>query len=150
MHEAIRVAVADDFALLLPLMYGYYSDDGLTFVDTNASAMKRLLSEPQWGAVLLATVQGKPVGYVVLCIGFSVELGGSEAFVDELYVHPDFRKQGIAQRLLAEVEITAKERGVKALHLEVDPDNRVAQSLYESRNYTKRDRYLLMTKMLNR
>lgn len=149
MNAAIRVALIDDLPSLLPLMRGYYQADGLTFSDRNAQAMKRLLSEPQWGSVLLATADEKPVGYVVLCIGFSLELGGNEAFVDELYVDPGYRRQGIAQRLLTALEKIARQRDIAALHLEVDSENEVAHRTYASQGFSaSRDRYHFLTKPL--
>lgn len=111
--------------------------------------MQRLLSEPQWGAVLLATVDEKSVGYIVLCIGFSVELGGNEAFVDELYVDPGYRGQGIAPRLLTALEEIARQRDIAALHLEVDSENEVAHRMYAGQGFSaSRDRYHFLSKPL--
>jgi GNAT superfamily N-acetyltransferase len=130
-------------------MRGYYADDGLTFSDRNPQAMQRLLSEPQRGAVLLAAVDEKSMGYVVLCIGFSLELGGNEAFVDELYVDLGYRGQGIAQQLLAALEETARQRNIFALHLEVDIEKAVAHRMYAGQGFSaSRDRYRFPTKRL--
>jgi len=76
-QELIRPANTADLHRLLPLMRGYYRVDGLNFDESQARAiMSRLLSEPQWGCAILAEVDDHAVGYIVLCMGFSLELGG--------------------------------------------------------------------------
>lgn len=144
----ICTAAAADLATLLELMRGYYRDDGLAFDrERSARVMQRLLSEPQWGRVWLAGIEGKAVGYLALCIGFSLELGGNDAFVDEVFVLPEYRGRGFGRRLLEFATAQARDLGIVALHLEVDRANVAAQRLYESLGYQRRDRYFLMTRM---
>lgn len=146
---AYRPATPNDLEALLPLMRGYCRDDGQTFDAVRArNAASRLLSESQWGCVLLAERNGAAIGYTALCIGFSIEMGGNDAFVDELYVEPAYRGQGIGRRLLAAVESIARDRGVCALHLEVDREKSETQNLYVGIGFDRRDRYYLMTKRL--
>ena len=84
----------------------------------------------------------------MLTLGWSLELGGRDAFIDELYVRrraagprprharPDDRG-GRRQRL-----------GVRAVHLEVDPTNETARRLYQNIGFRLRERYHLMIKVL--
>lgn len=142
----IRTATLADLTILLDLMHGYYRDDGLEFDrEQSAGVMRRLLSEPQWGRVWLAEVGGTPVGYLALCIGFSLELGGNDAFIDEVFVLPEYRGQGLGRQLLDFAAAQARDLDIVALHLEVDRANTAAQRLYESLGYYRRDRYFLMT-----
>jgi hypothetical protein len=61
---SIRVASSDDIDGLIPLMRGYYRDDELPFDQAVARrVMLRLLSEPQWGRVLLAKAGDRAIGY---------------------------------------------------------------------------------------
>jgi ribosomal protein S18 acetylase RimI-like enzyme len=142
----IRLAASDDLPVLVGLMRGYYRDDGLQF-DENAAraAMQRLLAEPQWGRVWLAFEEQHAIGYMALCIGFSLELGGNDAFIDEVFVLPEFRGRGWGRRLLEAAGRAARELNVRAIHLEVDRHNESAQRLYRSLGYGMRDRYILMT-----
>jgi GNAT superfamily N-acetyltransferase len=145
----LRPAQPDDIDRLIPLMRGYYRDDGLVFDESVARCiMLRLLSESQWGCVVLAHTATQAIGYGVLCLGFSLELGGNDAYIDELFVVPEHRGQGVAQRILDALEFWARTREVVALHLEVDRENHGAQRVYHARGYDKRDRYYLMTKVL--
>jgi ribosomal protein S18 acetylase RimI-like enzyme len=145
----IRLATPSDLDALLPLMRGYYRDDGLEFDERHARAtLGRLLAEPQWGGVLIAESDSAAIGYIALCIGFSLELGGNDAFLDELFVAKAQRGRGVARLLLDALEAYASERGVRAVHLEVDKDNTGAQRIYNARRYRPRDRYHLLTKVL--
>lgn len=142
----MRPAVLQDLPLLIELMRGYYRDDGLAFDPDRARAtVSRLLSEPQWGRVYLIQADGVTIGYVAICIGYSIEFGGNEAFIDEVFVVPEHRQRGHARRALAFVTREARSWGVRALHLEVDKDNHAAQRLYADLGYSKRERYYLMT-----
>lgn len=142
----IRLATSDDLPVLVELMRGYYRDDGLPFDEDAARAtMRRLLSQPQWGRVWLAFEDRCAIGYVALCIGFSLELGGNDAFIDEVFVLPEFRGRGCGRQLLETAGLAARDLDVRAVHLEVDRHNEAAQRLYRSLGYGMRDRYILMT-----
>jgi ribosomal protein S18 acetylase RimI-like enzyme len=146
----IRAAASADLPALLELMRGYYRDDGLEFDERRSGgAMARLIAEPQWGRVWLLQLDGAVVGYLALCIGFSLELGGNDAFIDEVFVLPGHRGRGHGRALLEFAAQQAQLLGIRALHLEVDRSNRVAQGLYESLGYRRRDRYFIMTLTAN-
>lgn len=47
--------------------------------------------------------------------------GGIHAFILDTCVHADFRRQGIATRLVRQAEEAARERGAKWLHVDFEP-----------------------------
>jgi ribosomal protein S18 acetylase RimI-like enzyme len=150
MRVSVRIATPADLPSLLQLMRGYYRDDGLLFeLDGAAAVMSRLLAEPQWGFVLVLDTPGSLIGYVAVCIGFSLELGGNDAFIDEVFVASEHRRCGYGRRLLEAAASQATLIGVRALHLEVDRGNAAARALYASLGFTVRDRYFLMTRSLS-
>lgn len=52
-------------------------------------------------------------------------------------IAPSYRRKGIAQKLLHEIEAIFKEKGVKECRLEVREDNAAALNLYQKLGYTK-------------
>lgn len=54
-----------------------------------------------------------------------------EAHVATIAVHPDYRRRGIGQRLLARTLLDIVERGVIQVYLEVRRGNLAAQAIYE-------------------
>lgn len=142
----IRAATSADLETMVELRRGYCQDDHLDFEFESARAVTaRLLREPQWGRVLLCERDKQAIGYVALCVGFSLELGGNEAFIDELFVVPAQRGRGVARGLVKAAVAVAEEIGIKALHLEVDRSNSAAAALYRALGFVARDRYALMT-----
>lgn len=52
-------------------------------------------------------------------------------------VAPDYRRKGIAQKLLQEIETIIKEKGISECRLEVRENNKAALNLYQKLGYTK-------------
>jgi ribosomal protein S18 acetylase RimI-like enzyme len=113
------------------------------------ASFRQLLTLPAFGRTWLLCVENKPVGYIVLTIGFSLEFHGHDAFIDELYVDAAYRRRGFARQAVAFLEQRAREMGVNAIHLEVDRGNDPAVELYRRMEYEDHARFL-MTKWLNR
>jgi len=64
-------------------------------------------------------------------VGFSgLMVTGDEGHVTNIAVHPDFRRMGIAARMMVATMREAIERGVTAVTLEVRASNTPAQELY--------------------
>ena len=143
-----RSATSSDIDAILALMRLYYADEGYPFVEADArSALGELLGAPTLGRVWVADAGGTLVAYAVLTLGFSLEYGGRDAFVDDVYVTPEYRGQGLGQSALALVDAACRDAGVRALHLEVERHKVGAQALYRRFGFVDHDRYL-MTKQL--
>ncbi len=87
----------------------------------------------------------RPVGYLAVCYGYSIEFGGRDAFIDEFCLEPQSRGQGVGRVALAQVIDATRSAGIRALHLEVAHDNRAAERLYGHLGFEKREHYRLMT-----
>lgn len=149
---SIRIVPAEptDLDELLPLMREFYAGERLPYDETLVrGALAALWAEPLHGGAWLARADTEPTGYGILCCGFSLEYGGRDAFVDELYVRPGWRDRGTGNRLLDAMEARCRASGIVALHLEVDHDNPDGQRLYARRGFVDHRRHL-MTKWLDR
>lgn len=144
MEPHLREAAPDDRALLVDLMAEFYAESGYPFNRARAEvAFAELLAAPALGQVWLIEAEPGPVGYVVLTLGYSMEYGGRDAFVDDLFIRLPFRGRGIGKLALTEVRAACVARGVRALHLEVGRDNAPAQALYRRAGFVDTDRQLL-------
>ena len=142
-------AVAADLPLLEQFVRAYCLEDGHSFrEDCQPAALSALVEGEPLCRAWLITLDARPVGYVVLALTFSVEAGGREACVDELYLVPEVRNQGLGSRALALVEAEARDLGVRRIFLEVQRGNRVI-GLYRRAGYVDHDRFL-MSKFLTR
>ncbi len=116
---------------------------------TRRAIFDRFVRDSTYGKAWLIVCDGKYVGYVVLTVSFSFEYRGYDAFIDELYIAEEYRRQGIGRRAMEFVEGAAAELGVNAIHLEVSHGNDPAIELYRRVGYIGNQRYL-MTKWLRK
>ena len=84
---------------------------------------------------LVARVDGTIAGFVIGMI--YVDRKATYAHILTIDVSPAYRRKGIGQMLLQEIERIFKEKGVKASHLEVKEDNVAAINLYRKLGYEK-------------
>ncbi len=141
---AIERAGPNHLAELLPLVEAFQREEGYAAGDPALrAAVAALLDDPGSGSVLIAREAGRAFGYAALCVGFSIEFRGRDAFVDELYVSPDKRGRGLGRALLRALEAEACARGVRKLHLEVEQRNDAARALYVGEGFTPNGRELL-------
>jgi ribosomal protein S18 acetylase RimI-like enzyme len=146
----LREAAPEDEAELLRMMRALAEQEpGKIQFDAAAAqvALRTLFAQPELGRTWLVCDGGSAVGYLVLTLGFSFEFRGRDAFIDELYIAPGYRRRGLGRMAMEFAEKRAKELGVNAVHLEVDHGNDPAMELYRRIGYADHDRYL-MTKWL--
>jgi GNAT superfamily N-acetyltransferase len=148
MSPAIRPAEPLDLERLLPLVRTFWSFEKLPFESVNVGGvLGTLLANPSLGRVFVAESAETLVGYLVLTFGYSLEHGGRDALVDELFVQPDLRSSGLGTRLVESAVQTCREHGMVRLHLEVDRTNPRAEKLYGRLGFAANDRFLLTKKV---
>ena len=130
------------------MMAANYAEAGLPN-DARAAraAFAALVRDPALGRAWIVEVDERAAGYAVLTLGWSLEYGGRDAFVDDLYLAPLHRGRGLGGAALAAVEAAARELGVRALHLEVERGNLPAQELYRRRGFAENERRLLTKRL---
>lgn len=140
----LRRATHADVPSLVALMEVFYAESDFPLAKGPAArAFERLLDAPALGAVWIMEDEGQPAGYVVLTVGYSMEFGGLRGFVDDLFVHPRFRRVGLATEALAAVQHECTNRGVRALLVETGPDNDRARRVYQRSGFEDSGRLLL-------
>jgi len=129
------------------LVAAFHQHEGVNVAaNTRRTSIDALLAMPAQGRILLVQHRdAEIVGYAVLAFGFSLEFGGRDAFVDELFIADTFRGQGIGSAALSAVCAWARREGLCALHLEVERDNKAAKALYTRTGFEDRSHYNLMS-----
>src|SRR4051812_24823980 len=140
MTHSITPAGPADIPTLIDLMAEFYAESGFPLPVANAGrAFGALLADPRLGAAWIGRTQDdEPTGHVVLTVCYSMEYGGLRGFIDDLFVRPVARGQGVAAALLDAVIADCGVRGVRALHVEAGPENAVAQRVYARSGFVDR------------
>jgi GNAT superfamily N-acetyltransferase len=102
-------------------------------VSATEDGLRRTLFGPRPAAeVLLAELRGKPVGFAVFFQSYSTFLGQAGIYLEDLYVRPDARGQGVGRALLARVAKVARDRDCGKLEWSVLDWNERAIQFYRS------------------
>jgi ribosomal protein S18 acetylase RimI-like enzyme len=130
----IRLVREDDLEELLPLMRAYCDFYSVAPRDEELRAVTRglLASGGREGLQLLARdTAGSPSGFATLLFTWSPTSGGRSAVLEDLYVAPQTRRQGLALALIERCRAESRDHGARELSWITRPDNHAAQTLYD-------------------
>jgi GNAT superfamily N-acetyltransferase len=146
-EPTIRRAQPEDRNEVNALVRAFHAEDGHPISERGLTAV-RVMLEPDslQGSIMLLKAGEQPGGYGALCLGFSIEYEGREAFIDDLYIVPALRGHGYGRLLFDALEREARASGCSVIHLEVMPGNPVKR-WYESLGYVDRRSTLLTKRM---
>ncbi|MEO0569021.1 MAG: GNAT family N-acetyltransferase [Pseudomonadota bacterium] len=143
----LTLASTDDLDRVLPLVAAFHAEMGIEQGDeTRRAALAPLLDGSPHGCVYLAGPSRAPVGYAAVSFGWSIEFGGLDGYLDELYIRQGVRGRGLATELLTALPETLAEAGLRAMHLEVSRTNAKTIELYRKRRFEPREQYMLMSR----
>lgn len=114
----------------------FHAEDGHPLSPSGEEALAALIDSDHGRVVVLAQDEDV-LGCAVPCFGYSVEYGGRDAFIDDIYVDATLRGRGYGKALYDALEQEARACGCQALHLEVMAGNTVTQ-WYRSLGYIDR------------
>lgn len=148
MDITFNVAEPSDTELLITFIREFYEYDHHPYDEERVRpALMRLLTDKNLGGVWLIQADDENIGYIILTWGYSLEYYGRDAFIDELYLRENYRRQGIGLKAMHFAEETARSYGINALHLEVERANTKAQRFYLKTGFEDQDSYM-MTKWI--
>lgn len=147
MSAALTLAQPDHVDRLDALVAAFHQEHGIALgAEARRAGLTPLLDGSPHGAIYLIGPPRAPIGYVVVTFGWSLEFGGLDGFVDEIYIRPGVRGRGIASETLQSLPRALAGAGLKALHLEVDRKADNVQRLYARAGFSPRPDYMLMTR----
>lgn len=149
MSAALTLARPEHLDRLAALCAAFHAEEGISQTDeARRAALAPLLEGSPYGAAYLIGPARAPIGYLVVCFGWSIEFGGLDAILDELYIRPGVRGRGIATESLITLPRALAEGGLRAIHLEVDRENGAAIKLYKRAGFASREKYMFMSREL--
>jgi len=137
----IAVAGLKDREGLLQLLLAQFDEHNIAMAAAKLEqAIEGPLKDPSRGLFLLALMDDEAVGVAYLTFTWTLEHGGKSAWLEELYVRPEQRQQGVGQAMLDAVCRMAKEHGCAAVDLEVEASQSRAEHLYQRAGFRPHQR----------
>lgn len=129
----IRDAIASDRAAWESLWQGFlaYYDHSLDPAIT-AHTWARLMDPACPMKMRLAEVDGVVLGFAIHQYHPSTWVMGHDCYLEDLFVAPQARGQGLGRALMADVQALARARGWHRLYWHTDQGNATARKLYDS------------------
>jgi GNAT superfamily N-acetyltransferase len=93
-------------------------------------ALEIILADPSRAQVFVAREAGRVIAMAALHFTISTAEGGKVAGLEDCVVHPEHRRKGVGEKLLAYVLEQARAGGALRVILLTDGDNTRAQALY--------------------
>jgi ribosomal protein S18 acetylase RimI-like enzyme len=134
----VRRAGVEDAAEIARLLHDFNLefDEPAPPVEVLTATLRRLLEEGEIYVLLAGT---GPDGLALLRFRPALWSEGLEAYLQELYVIPDLRGQGIGRSLLEQAIALSRERGADGIDLNTGETDIAARGLYESMGFTNRE-----------
>ncbi|WP_392532887.1 GNAT family N-acetyltransferase [Nostoc sp. C117] len=130
----VRFAEPDDYSVLFKLIEELAEYEKLSDAITgNALALKEhLFGSHKYIEAILAECGGQAVGFALFFHNYSTFLTKPGIYLEDLFVLPEYRRQGIGKALLTKLAQIALERNCGRLEWSVLDWNESAQAFYRS------------------
>ncbi len=148
MSARLTLCGPDAYPRLEPMVAAFHGEMGYDSTDEHRrGAILPLLDGSPYGAVYLIGPERAPVGYLVVTFSWSVEFGGMEALLDEIWIRPAVRGRGMAAEAVEALLKALRPAGIVAMSLEAEHGGKAAR-LYSRMRFTARERYMMMSRTL--
>ena len=137
-HSDIRRAGEADATPIAQLLHDFNSEyeDYTPGVPALTERLGELLAENK----VIVLLAGSPaVGFALFRLRPSLWAKAGDAYLEELYVIPEHRRQGIGRALLNAAIDSARDAGANHFELTTGETDKEARALYESRGFTNRE-----------
>ena len=143
MKSTIRPARLEDAQAIANLIrelavYEKLEDQAKATADDLA---RHLFGDRPAAEVLIAEVEGAPVGFALFFPTFSTFRGQPGLYLEDLFVRPEFRGRGIGKKLMASVAKVAVDRGCGRLEWSVLDWNTPSIEFYRSQGAVPMDEW---------
>jgi len=133
MPVTVRPAVPDDWPIIVDFNCRLAEESEGKKLDRAhvEPGVRTLLADPRRGRYLVAMAENRPVGQLMHTYEWSDWRNGDIWWLQSVYVHPDFRRQGVFRALFEKLRSDAEaDPAVVGLRLYVEEHNRQAHETY--------------------
>lgn len=140
---------AEDAETLVALARGFHAEEGRVLDTAGEAALVAITQGEPFARAWLVRTGSETLGYLIITLGYSVEYGGRDGFIDDLYLVADARGRGLGRQVLEFAFARAEELGVRTLHLQVAMENERATRLYRASGFEETGRRLMRRRVID-
>jgi GNAT superfamily N-acetyltransferase len=131
-NVTIRQAVVDDVPLILDFIIKKAGFDGAPQAvrATPERLRQTLFADPPMAHILIAEIEGRPVGFASYFLTYSTFLARPGFWLDDLFVDDEMRGRGVGTALLADLARLAQSRGCERIEWTAAAANRRGLDFY--------------------
>jgi ribosomal protein S18 acetylase RimI-like enzyme len=133
----IRKLEQADFDTVLSMMLVFYASDAL-LVHPSEEVLRKTLTDALADTPYLEAFgfeeNGILAGYGMVAMSYSTEAGGLCAWIEDIYIAPEYRGKGFGTSFLAFVKNRYENR-VARIRLEAEPENERAMAVYRKAGF---------------
>ena len=130
----VRKVTPQDKEMYLSLTEKFYQSDAVSHnipLENRLNTWDEIMRSDDYADCYFVIKDGDVAGYMLLAYTFSQEAGGKTAWIEEIYILPEFRSMGLGSELFEFIKAEI-EPDCARLRLEVEADNIRAKKLYKS------------------
>ena len=130
----VRKVTPQDKEMYLSLTEKFYQGDAVSHnipLENRLNTWDEIMRSDEYADCYRVIKDGDVAGYMLLAYTFSQEAGGKTAWIEEIYILPEFRSMGLGNELFDFIKAEI-EPDCARLRLEVEADNIRAKKLYKS------------------
>ena len=130
----VRKVTPQDKEMYLSLTEKFYQSDAVSHnipLENRLKTWDEIMRSDEYADCYFVIKDGDVAGYMLLAYTFSQEAGGKTAWIEEIYILPEFRSMGLGNELFDFIKAEI-EPDCARLRLEVEADNTRAKKLYKS------------------
>lgn len=145
LYMSIKTAAPEDLPALLALAVDFYEEDGFATSQADLRTNLATLIASPTARVAVSEADGRVVAFAITTTTFGLE-SGLIAELEDLYVAPDARRRGEAQRLIEDSLRWSTDRGCGRLEIVIAPNGQDVSHLfdfYRKRGFRDEGRRLL-------
>ena len=130
----IRKATPEDKELYMQFTYAFYHSEAVLHPvpDSHREATwAELMRSNDYAECFFINKDGTDAGFLLMAYTFSQESGGKVAWVEEIFINPEYRGQGLGKEFFNFIKKEIEPHCTR-IRLEVEEDNIKAKKLYSS------------------
>ncbi len=137
MAIAVRLATPEDIDRLIPLILAFrLAGDDFPTEDSLRSDLPRLIADEDTEFFIAGSPSRPCVGFIQQRYRYTLWLSAPEAYIEDLFVAEEARRQGIGRCLVQFAVERARARGCPVISLDTTERNEDALNLYEGLGFS--------------